>query len=289
MNPGKINPKDPSGVDRAVEILNQKIARALGKNRKNGQNPSPKETSNLTFSLLIIACSIILWFTTGFYYLGDNEYGLILQKGEVTKVVKGMKVGFTNPYPFGDIEVVSALASNFIELSELYQNQPVILSRDLFMVNVDAKFTYEIYDPKVFFESVLHKEDNMDTFVSIEVQNELRTYFSKQIESEILKSNLTVVAGDIKNNINNNLSRYGIKVVKLNINSIKEFENIKPVDDSVNSTITSTESVQNIIESKYPTIQTTGRQVDRSVNRNQNINLDNYVPEQTRGEQNNGF
>lgn len=282
MNRGKTNPKSPSGVDRVVDSLNQKIARALG---KNGKNPSPKKTSNLGFSLLIIFCSIILWFTTGFYYLGENEYGLILQNGQIVKVVKGMKVGFTAPYPFGDIVIVSSDTSNFIDLSELYQDQPVILSRDLAMLKVDAKFTYQIYDPSLFFEKIFHKEDNMDIFVSIEVQNELRNYFSNKLKSEILKSNLTVVAGEIRDQANNDFSNYGIKIIKLNINSLKEIENIEPIlvesASVVESLPLSTEST--------PVLETHGRQVDRSVDRNRNISLDNYAPEQSGKEQNNGF
>ncbi len=223
MNRGKTNPKTLKGVDRVVEQLNQKIARMLGKNGGHKQ-PSPKKTTNFTFSIVIFCCSLILWITTGFYYLNENQFGLILKRGEIASIQKGIKVGFTAPYPFGDIEVLSSDVSQFIDFSNLSQTIPIVLSRDLGMIKVDGKFNYQIQDPSLLFENILQKQNNMDTYVSILVQNELRNYFSKKLESDILKENLTIVAGEVKDNVNQKISAYGIKIIKLNISSLQDYQ-----------------------------------------------------------------
>ena len=222
MNPGNTNPKAPKGVDRVVEQINQKIAWLLGKNNSNKQ--PPKQTSNFRFSIIILCCLLMLWLITGFYYLGDNQYGLILRNGEIVKVENGMKVGFTAPYPFGDVEVINSDVSKFIDLSILSQNDPTILSRDLSMIKLNAKFDYQIYDPSVYFVTILQKQNNMDTYLSIIVQNELHSYLGSRLKSEILKSNLTVVASEIRDQVNQKISAYGIKIVKLNINSLNDVE-----------------------------------------------------------------
>ncbi len=223
MNRGKTNPKTLKGIDRVVERLNQKIARILGKNGGHKQ-PLPKKTTNFTFSIVIFCCSLILWITTGFYYLNEHQFGIVLNLGKIASVEKGIKVGFTAPYPFGDIAVLSSDVSNFIDFSNLSQTTPTVLSRDLGMIKVDGKFNYQIQEPSLLFQNILQKQNNMDIYVSILVQNELRNYFSKKLESEILKENLTIVAGEVKDGVNQKISAYGIKIIKLNISSLKDYQ-----------------------------------------------------------------
>ena len=223
MNRGKTNPKTLKGVDRVVEQLNQKIARMLGKNGGH-KRPSPKKTTNFIFSIVILCGSLTLWITTGFYYLNENQFGLILKYGEIASVEKGIKVGFTAPYPFGDIEVLSSEVSQLIDFSNLSQTTTTVLSRDLGMIKVDGKFNYQICDPSVLFQNILQKQNNMDTYVMILVQNELHDYFSKKLESEILKENLTIVASEVRDNVNQKMLVYGIKIIKLNISSLKDYK-----------------------------------------------------------------
>ncbi len=247
MNRGKTNPKTLTGVDRVVEQLNQKIARMLGKNGGH-KKPSPKKTTNFTFSIVIFCCSLILWITTGVYYLSENQFGIILKFGEIVRVEKGIKVGFTAPYPFGGVEVLSSDISQLIDFSNLPQTTPTFLSRDLGLVNVDGKFNYQIYDPSLLFQNILQKQTNMDTYVSILVQNELRDYFSKKLKSDILKENLTIAAGEIRDNVNQKMSGYGIKIIKLNISSLEDYQS-KSGGNILSNTTESVSLVDRLLQS----------------------------------------
>ena len=220
MNPGSTNkPKTPTGVDAAVERLNRKIGRLLGK-KSNLPPPVPDKTSNFTFISIVIGFTLLLWFATGFYYLPENQYGLVLNKGIVVDVVKGMKVGFTKPYPFGDLAVVDGGVSDFIGVSGITTSQFIVLSRNLTPLDLDAKFSYQVTDPVLVFNNILQKQSNLDNISNWEVQAKLHKYFVDKTSSDILKTNLTVAAGEVKNMANRELAPLGLKIIKLNINSL---------------------------------------------------------------------
>lgn len=226
MNPGNTKRKNPQKVDILVERLNKRIGRILGK--KGKLPPQKKKTSNLTFSILILSFTVMLWFTTGFYYLADNQYGLVLRNGKIVNVVKGIKVGFVAPYPFGDMEVIDASVSDFIDLDKTSLNNGNfnIISADLNPIKVDAKFNYQVVDPVLMFKTSLQKQANLDNLIAWNVQIELHDYFVQKTKNEILKSNLTVVANEVKNAVNEKISKTGIKIIKLNITALNEVVSI---------------------------------------------------------------
>lgn len=217
MNRGKTN-----NLDKIVEQINQKISFLLGK--RDSQRPPVKKTSNLIFSMLILSFSLLLWIVTGFYYLGENQFGLILQNGNVTQVVKGIEVGLTRPYPFGDVVVIDASTSDFIDLNKmgLTSGNFTILSSDLAPIQVDAKFIYQVVDPALLFRNFLQKQNNLSNYIAWSLQAQLRNYFVSQDKDEILKTNLTVSANEIRAAMNQKLAALGVKVVKLNINSLTQ-------------------------------------------------------------------
>ena len=221
MNHGNTKQKPPHNkIDIVVERINKKIARLMG---KKGKLPPQKKTSNVVFSIMVVSFSILLWISTGFYYLGENQSGLILQNGTVTKVVKGIKVGFTLPYPFGNMEVIDTSPSEMIDLSKVNLSSVDfnVLSQDLYTIQAAAKFSYQLVNPQLAFQSVLQKQDNLDSFVAWQVQIALHDYFMHKLNSEIVKANLTVIANDIRDHLNDNLAKSGITLVKLNIYSIR--------------------------------------------------------------------
>ncbi|MBP9742459.1 MAG: hypothetical protein KBD37_03780 [Burkholderiales bacterium] len=226
MNHGNIKYKIFHNIDAIVEQLNYKLGRLLGKRDQRPSNKN-KKISNLVFSILILGCSLLLWLATGFYYLGENQFGIILQNGKIVKVVKGINVGFTAPYPFGSIAVLDATISDFIDLNKmgLTNGNFTILSRDLRQIKVDAKFNYQVVDPAKLFKTALQMQSNLDNIIAWSLQDQLRDYFISESNNEILKANLTVVANEIRSAVNQRLAVNGIKIIKLNINSLTELNN----------------------------------------------------------------
>ena len=188
---------------------------------KKNKMPPVKKTSNMAFGLIVLVFSILLWITTGFYYLNDNQFGLIIQNGRIVQTVKGIKVGFTAPYPFGGVEIVDANNSDLIDVSSMSSGAFSVLSQNLEQVVVDAKFTYQIYNPELVFKTILQRQDTLDNFATWKMQASIHDYFRQKETKDILGANLTVAANEIKNEINQKLAPYGIKVTKINIYSLQ--------------------------------------------------------------------
>lgn len=226
MNHGNIKHKIFHNIDVIVEQINHKLGRLLGKRDHRPSNKN-KKISNLVFIVMILGCSLLLWLATGFYYLGENQFGIILQNGKIVKVVKGIKVGFIAPYPFGNIAVLDAAISDFIDLNKmgLTNGNFTILSRDLQQIKVDAKFNYQVVDPSKLFKTLLQMQSNLDNTIAWSVQDQLRDYFISESNNEILKANLTVAANEIRFAVNQRLAVNGIKIVKLNINALTQVNN----------------------------------------------------------------
>jgi membrane protease subunit HflK len=234
MNPGNNNKKTPpSNIDEIINNLNKKIGLLLGKTRNSSP---PKQTSNLNFSLIILCFTVLLWLSTGFYYLADNQYGLIFSNGRLISVENGMHVGFTKPFPFGDIQFLDNNVSDYIDLNKNNFNghNLVVLSRDLHPLKIDAKFNYQIVNPQLVYTKLMLQNTSIDKILVVKVKNEIRSYLTGFSLDEITQQNLTILANEIKDSINKNLAVYGVKIIKLNINSI--------VSDVINPTIATNNS-----------------------------------------------
>jgi len=229
MNRGNIKPK-PVTLDDRVERLNQKIARFLGKKDKL---PPPKKTSNSMFMLIIVPLTLLLWAMTGFYYISDSQYGVILTDGKISRVVKGLKVGVVLPYPFGNIEIIDAGVSTLLNISSDTNNPSYMgLTKDLQPVVVTGDFSYQVTDPKTLYQNYLQEQDTLDGITRWNVEEQLHSFIAQKTLNELSKANLTILADQLQENINQVLANYGIKLIKLNINSLQEYQRT-PVETTI--------------------------------------------------------
>ncbi|HMT03115.1 MAG TPA: SPFH domain-containing protein, partial [Burkholderiales bacterium] len=216
--------------DSLVNKINNKIAKILGKkcnskNSFNGQNNKVK-IKNWIFSLTIIFLLIFLWAITGFYYLSDNQYGVVIRNGKIDRVVKGIKFGFNAPYPIDQLYLINAAVSENIHIGKASFDDAdyVILSKDLKPFEFTANFTYQIIEPKALFLSILQNENKIIEIVKCKMRIAIRQYIASKIESELLDANLIVTANEIRYKLNQDLLNYGIKINKLDIESLNKFK-----------------------------------------------------------------
>ncbi|MFN7094526.1 MAG: SPFH domain-containing protein [Burkholderiales bacterium] len=220
MNHGNTN-RSNDNLDEFIERLNKKIAKLLGKQDKQ---PPTGKTTNLAFALIILLFSLVVWLLTGFYYLGENQYGLVLTDGRITKVVKGLRVGFTLPYPFGGIEVLNAGVSDLLTVGTASDNASnyMVLTKDLFPIAVEAKLAYQITDPKTLYLNYLQQTDNLNNIVQWQLEQQLHNYIAQKTSSELSKINLTIMANQLREQANGALSKYGVDIVKLAVTSLQQ-------------------------------------------------------------------
>lgn len=226
--------KKESGIDVFVEKVNRKIAHVLGK-KQHSNKPENKSTSNKVFIAIIIIVLLLLWESTGFYYLSENQTGIVLTNGKITQIINGMKVGFVYPYPFSDIEIVDTGVTDFVKISKNdTQDYYTTLSRDLLPVSISAKFSYQVVNPRLLFLNILQKNDNLDDVVKFTIWQNLHSYIANNSQKEIATKNLTVMSSEIKTSINQSLANLGLNLVKLQIDAVNYSDdnstNIKTLD-----------------------------------------------------------
>ena len=223
MNLGSNRPNSskskPGGIDGFVESLNKLLGRLLG---KKDNSPPPQQTSNAAFSIIILLSCLLLWFCTGFYFLGENEYGLILTNGKVVDVKHGIRVGFSLPYPFGNVEIIDATLVKAMTIGDTSANAFTVLDKNLLPVLVSAKFSYQITDPKILYKNRLQDQDAFDTEILWLVQSKIRDTIAPWSASELKAANFTVLSNEISDKLNSILVSYGISLNKFTITNIGE-------------------------------------------------------------------
>jgi regulator of protease activity HflC (stomatin/prohibitin superfamily) len=222
MNPGNIRPRPPrlksGGVDNFVERLNKGFGKLLG---RRDNSPPPKETSNATFSIIILGACLLLWLCTGFYFLSENEYGLILTNGKIVDVKRLIKVGLALPYPFGNVEIIDATPSKVVTIGGNLAKSFMVLDKNLLPVSIGAKFSYQIDNPKILYQNHLQDQDEFDTEILWRLQSKIRDIMATKSISELGTTNLTVLSNEISGLLAPTLASYGITLNKFAIVSIQ--------------------------------------------------------------------
>jgi len=234
MNPGNIKPSPPKpksgGVDNFVERLNKGFGKLLG---KKDNSPPPKETSNATFSIIILGSCLLLWLCTGFYFLGENEYGLILINGKIVDVKHGIKVGLTLPYPLGNVEIIDAAPSKVLTIGDNSTKSFIVLDENLQPVSISAKFSYQIDNPKILYQNHLQDQDAFDTEILWQVQSKIRDIMATRSISELGSTNFTVLSKEVLGLLGPTLASYGIIFNKFTIVSIQGLNSGASVESKV--------------------------------------------------------
>lgn len=217
------NGRDQSGFDNTVDKINRKIARILGK--KGNHKVKPQNTSSFVFWLLVIILSGLLWFVSGFYYLSEGQYGLVMANGQISHVVTGLKVGFTMPYPYGSITAVDGNVSNILTLGNAGPDKTsyLALSNDGKWLALDVQFTYQIVDPVMYYNNC-DEQSSPDNLVRSKLQLVFHDYLAHKDYALAKNANLTVIGNNIRNQAGVMLSKYGIAVVKLSINKLQNYD-----------------------------------------------------------------
>lgn len=230
--------REQSGFDNTVDKINRKIARILGK--KGNHKVKPQNTSSLVFWLLVILLSGLLWLVTGFYYLGEGQYGLVMTNGKIVHVVTGLKVGFTLPYPYGSIMAVDGKASNMLILGNAGPDKTSYLglSNDGKWVALDVQFAYQIVNPVVYYNNYDAAQNNLDNLVRSKLQLVFRDYLAQKDYIAAKNANLTVIGNNVRDKASVMLSKYGITMVKLSINRLQTYdENSSTITDASVKTV----------------------------------------------------
>ncbi|TXH59630.1 MAG: hypothetical protein E6Q89_02010 [Bacteroidia bacterium] len=253
-----------------TDRVNRIIARMLGK-RSNFKKPDNLDTSSLVFVLTIIFFAFLMWFSTGFYYLGENQFGILQRYGLVQVVVKGVRVGFTWPYPFGGIEIMDSGVSKPLQLGRRGQDNStyIALSKDQILVAILGQFTYQLVDPKSLFINYYQDQEDFDNLVRIVILAQLHQYIIQYNFNDLIEGNLTVIAEEIAKKSNALLHKYGITLVRLKINGVSGYT-FKDKNSANDQQIKGSDiAIMNSLQMKA--LQIDGRVMNRKVERDRYV------------------
>jgi regulator of protease activity HflC (stomatin/prohibitin superfamily) len=209
----------PGKIDNFVDHLNKGFGRLLGK-KDNSPIPAPNQTNNITFSIVILCASLLLWFCTGFYFLDENDYGLILRNGKVVNVKRGIKAGLTLPYPFGNVVIIDAAPSKMLSISDSPNTSYNVLDKNLQPLFINAKFSYLVTNPKILYQNHLQNQDDFDDEILWQVQSKIRDILAARSITELKSNNFTILSKELVTKLNSSLKSYGIELNKFTIQSI---------------------------------------------------------------------
>lgn len=213
-------PPNESVIDR----LNRGLARLMGKksSQPNDSQPPSKIPSNNRFIGIIFIMLVILWGLTGVYYVPEGSYGLILQNGKLSKVVKGLQAGMTLPFPFSDVIALDATSSS-IYFGKASESTPFqVITSDEHILDASGEVSYHLSNPQQYFMTYYQENSDLDLRVNWLTKTIVQDYFLHRNSSDLLRSGNIVSSNEIRNLADKILANYGIELDKFNLISLHD-------------------------------------------------------------------
>ena len=226
-------------MDEKIDKINKKISKILGKktnHKHNFHNHDSDTIGDWLYLVITFICIVFLWLSTGVYYLGEGYCGIITKYGEIQKIVSGPRAGFALPLPIGSILILDNIRSNGRKISlindgeEMYQD----ISMDDVPFKIDGEYSALISNPEKLYNTVYLTRDNINNTIRLYIINELHKYTSHVTYSSLKATNLTLLSNQIKQNVNNKLSLFGLLVTKINLISILDNKPIINLTPQIN-------------------------------------------------------
>jgi len=218
-------------MDDKIDKLNRRISRLLGKKDSHltglGNNPQHNKQddemmSNRAYLLVMIICVLVLWLATGIYYVSETNYAVIIVNGTVKRVVNGPAIGVTAPLPFASVVLIDNSTSSMksIALSEM-DNDYMALSKDNIPLLLTAHYSYKVIDPQRVYDNLALTKNNIENTVKLNLLVAMQQTLAKDYYANLKTTNLTILAKDVLNQANYQLSQNGLNIVKVNINKLQ--------------------------------------------------------------------
>lgn len=217
MNHGKLN---NNTKESSLDRVNKFLARLMGKKEKQQQkSPQPENTpSDSKFMLIIVAAIVILWGVTGLYYVPKGSIGIIAYNGKVAKIISGMEIGITRPFPFSDLTIIDNDNDNTaFSIGKESDNTFNIVTNDAKNMRVVAEVDYSFKNPTLYFQTFYQDDDELDTNLAWITEAYIQDSLKEYTESEVLSASKLILANEISAKLNQLLTKNGLVIDKLNI------------------------------------------------------------------------
>lgn len=230
-------------TESAVDRLNRKLARLMGKKDPNSPIKTPLIPSNNKFTAIIFMMLLVLWGLTGIYYVPNESYGIILSNGKINKIVNGMDVGITFPFPFSDIINLDA-SKNTLSLSSSSNESGILVSsEDGKLLALNATLSFVISDPQKYYLNYYQENSELNQKINWLMAAIVQDYFIHNSSQKLMQSSTIVTANEIRNLATAVLRNYGLQVNTFNIKSLQNISQVNSSLPKKNKTVTPAEQI----------------------------------------------
>lgn len=203
-DPWNQGPKKGAGSPDLEEMLKRLKARLIGTGNKT---PGGSPISGRIWGLMI-ALLAVLWVTSGFYVVDEQERGVVLRFGKyVTTTQPGLR--WHLPWPIEDDEVVNVTGVRSIK------DEAVMLTKDENIVDVDLSVQYRVSSA----EDYLFNVDDPDTTLRQATKSAVREVVGQSAMDYILTDGREEVGNHTKQLLQERLDAYktGLVVTEVNM------------------------------------------------------------------------
>lgn len=214
-------------TESAVDRLNRKLAKLMGKKDPNSPIKTPSIPSNNKFTVIIITMLLVLWGLTGVYYVPNQSYGIILTNGKINQVINGMDIGVTFPFPFSDIVNLDSSENTLNLASSSNESGILAATEDGSVLNLNANLSFTISDPQKYYLNYYQENSDLNQKINWLMAAIVQDYFIHRQSQKLMQSSSIVTANEIRNLSMIVLRNYGLQINTFNIKSLQNISQAK--------------------------------------------------------------
>lgn len=163
--------------------------------------------------LIIVLVIALILLPSAIVTTKASEYKLITQFGQVVRINSEPGASLKIPFVQGTISI-----PKYKMISDLYPSD--VTTKDKKVMTVDSFVIWQIIDPLKYLSSLNASVENAEVRLGNIVYNSIKTVLSSTDQTDIISGRNNEMSDEIKQNINNSMSSYGIEILSVEIKKL---------------------------------------------------------------------
>lgn len=163
--------------------------------------------------LIIVLVIALILLSSAIVTTKASEYKLITQFGQVVRINSKPGASLKIPFVQGTISI-----PKYKMISDLYPSD--VTTKDKKVMTVDSFVIWRIVDPLKYLSSLNASVENAEVRLGNIVYNAIKTVLSSTDQTDIISGRNNEMSDEIKQNINNSMSSYGIEILSVEIKKL---------------------------------------------------------------------
>ena len=163
--------------------------------------------------LAILILVILFCYQSAFVITYPNQYNMVLQFGEIVRVIDTPGLSFKVPF----IQSAASLPKS-LQLYDIPKSD--VITKEKKTMIADAFVLWRISEPVLFTRHLNGQVAQAQSRISAAVFSSMKSVISNMDQNEIIENRDGQLALDIRNNIGNSMTGYGIEILAVETKSL---------------------------------------------------------------------